>query len=80
MSSATDCGNLPSQDTKITTNSIFRICTTGEGTVFEGWIDVNQRNVSEVPSRISKTNNVYGKQMGFKIRTEKEFIIKLLLL
>ena len=37
---AIDCDNLPSQYTKITTDSICRICTTCEGTDFEGWIDV----------------------------------------
>ena len=40
ISNAIDCDNLPSRDTKITTSSTCRICTRGEGTVFEGWIDV----------------------------------------
>ena len=40
ISNVIDYDNLPSQDTKITTNSICRICAIGEGTVFERWIDM----------------------------------------
>jgi hypothetical protein len=54
----TKCDILPSEDIKVTTNWICCSGTPDRGTIFEGWTNMKQREVSEVQSGNSEASNV----------------------